>query len=178
VSAPLGIAPHELDCTIPDLTGHARGYQRKYSFLGIFLYLMMDRKLLDGSEARRFRLKPVYMNGAAYGGLNGTARGFAAFLQDQLRDEPVLFSSATRALYFSPQHDNRGRELETTLGWHRGQLGDTPYYGKVGGGPGYHSNLRVYPTRGLATVWLANETGVDSSAINRFGDLLDRPFVA
>lgn len=152
VFAPLGIAPHELDCAIPDLARHARGYQRKYSFLGLFFYLTIDHRLLAGSEARRFRFKSLYMNGPAYGGLNGTARGFARFLQDQLRDEPVLFSLATRARYFSPQHDNQGRELETTLGWHKGKLGDTLYYGKPGGGPGYHSNIRVYPARGLATV--------------------------
>lgn len=177
VFEPLGIAQTELDCTIPSLPRHARGYQSKYSFTGVFLYLTMDRRLLDGSDTRRYRLKPVYMHGAAYGGLNGTARAFARFLQDQLQDEPVLFDLPTRALYFSPQHDNQGRELETTLGWHRGRLGDTPYYGKPGGGPGYHSNLRVYPTRGLATVWLANETGVDANSINRFGDMLDQPFV-
>jgi CubicO group peptidase (beta-lactamase class C family) len=177
VFEPLGIAPSELDCSIPDLARHARGYQRKYSLLGLFIYLMMDRRLLDGSEARRFRLKPVYMDGAAYGGLNGTAWAFARFLQDQVRDKPVLLDLTTRALFFSRQKDNRGQELATTLGWHRGQLGDTPYYGKPGGGPGYHSNLRVYPTKALATVWLTNETAVEERSINRFGDTLDRSFV-
>jgi CubicO group peptidase (beta-lactamase class C family) len=60
--APLGIAPVELDCVLPDLAHHAAGYQKKYSLLGLFLYLMMDRRLLAGSEAGRFKLKPVYMN--------------------------------------------------------------------------------------------------------------------
>lgn len=178
VFEPLGIPQAELNCLIPDLARHARGYQRKYSLLGLFLYLAMDRRLLEGSEAGRFRLKPVYMNGPAYGGLNGTARAFGRFLQDQLRDDPVLLDSATRALFFSPQRNNRGQELVTTLGWHRGRVGDVPYYGKPGGGPGFHSNLRIYPSAGLATVWLANETAVSEAPINRFGDWLDQSFLA
>jgi CubicO group peptidase (beta-lactamase class C family) len=177
IAAPLGIPTAELDCTIPDLTRQARGHQQKFSPVGLFLYAVMDRSLLDGSVAGRFRLKPVYMHGPAYGGLNGAARAFARFLQDQLQETPRLLDPATRALYFTPQRDNRGGELVTTLGWHRGRVEDVPYFGKPGGGPGFRSNLRVYPTRGLATVWMINETGVDEKSINAFGDSLDRMFL-
>ena len=67
--------------------------------------------------------------------------------------------------------------VETTLGWHRGQLAGTPYFGKPGGGPGFQSNLRVYPLRGLATVWLANQTSISEGPINRLTDALDRHFL-
>jgi CubicO group peptidase (beta-lactamase class C family) len=174
---PLGASPAELGCEIPDLDQHARGYQPKYTPLGLFVALTIDRSLLERTEAGRYRLRPVYMNGPAYGGLIGTARGFARFLQDQLRARPVLFGKPTRQLFFAAQRDSRGQAIETTLGWHRGEVAGVPFYGKPGGGPGFQSNVRVYPTRGIATVWLANQTGVSEGPINRFTDELDRLFV-
>src|SRR3712207_1219346 len=126
VLAPLGAMPTELDALILDLSQHAHGYQKKYSPLGLVLYFMMDRTVLGGTEAGRFCLRPVYMNGPAYGGLIGTARGFARFLQDQFRTQPLLFDAGTKTLFYTQQRDNRGRELPTTLGWHRGRVGGVP----------------------------------------------------
>ncbi len=178
VLAPLGAAPAELDVLIPDLRQHAHGYQHKYSPLGLFLYLMMDRRVLAGTEAGRFRLRPMYMNGPAYGGLIGTARGFARFLHDQLRTQPLLFDAGTKTLFYAHQRDNQGHALPTTLGWHHGQVGGVRYYGKPGGGPGFRSNLRVYPNRALATIWLINETETNEGSINHFTDRLDRHVLA
>jgi CubicO group peptidase (beta-lactamase class C family) len=165
-----------VDCLIPDQAQHAGGYQ-KLSPLGLVMYLMVDKKLRGGTEAGWFRLRPTYMNGPAYGGMIGTARGFARFLQDQLRPKPVLFGADTKALFFSPQKDNQGREIETTLGWHGGRVADTFYYGKPGGGPGFRSNLRIYPDRGIATAWLMNETGINEKPCIDLSDILDRPFL-
>jgi D-alanyl-D-alanine carboxypeptidase len=89
---PLGAGREELNCFISDPTHHAQGYQKKYSLLGLFLYFMMDKTLIEGTKSGWFGLRPVYMNGPAYGGLIGTARGFAKFLQDQLRAKPILFN--------------------------------------------------------------------------------------
>jgi D-alanyl-D-alanine carboxypeptidase len=174
---PLSASPEELSCLIPDPAHHAQGYQKKYSLLGLFLYLMMDKALLGETEAGRFRIRPVYMNGPAYGGVIGTARGFARFLQDQLRAKPVLFNAETKRLFYAHQKNDRGEDIETTLGWHKGRLANVPYYGKPGGGPGFQSNIRIYPDRAIATVWLINETGVSESTINTFTDRLDRQFL-
>jgi D-alanyl-D-alanine carboxypeptidase len=175
--APLGINQEEVNCLIPDLTQHARGYQKKYSLLGLLLPFLMDKTLLEATEAGWARLRPAYMNGPAYGGLIGTARGFSRFLQDQLQVQSVLFGSETRKLFFSHQKNNYGKDIETTLGWHRGRASDVQYYGKPGGGPGFQSNIRVYPKKGIATVWFINETGVSEGQINKFTDALDRNFL-
>jgi len=177
ICAPLRINPEEMSCFIHDPAQHARGYQRRYSLPGVLLPLLMDKTLLEGTEAGWVRLKPVYMNGPAYGGLIGTARGFSLFLRDQLRAEPILFGPDTRKRFFSHQKNNRGRDIETTLGWHRGRVADISYYGKPGGGPGFQSNIRVYPERGIATVWFVNKTGISENAINKFTDALDRYFL-
>ncbi len=178
VFGPLGAAPAELDILVHDLTRHARGYQPKYSAVGAFLYLMMDRTLLGATEAGRFSLHPVYMNGPAYGGVIGTTQGFGRFLQDQLSPTPQLFGARAKRLFYTHQTDTQGRELPTTLGWHHDRISSVRYYGKPGGGPGFRSNVRVYPDHALASIWFINETGTSEGPINRFTDALDRHFLA
>ncbi len=171
---PLGISRRELGVEIPAPELHARGHLKRLSLLGLLMPLLMRRELFDRSARGRWRVKPVYMNGPAYGGLIGTARAFAAFLRDQLQPEPVVFGAETKALFFSEQSDNQGRPIETTLGWHRGALDSVPYYSKPGGGPGFQSNLRLYPDKGIGTCWLANETGASEGPIHALSDSLDR----
>jgi D-alanyl-D-alanine carboxypeptidase len=178
IFAPLGATAAELNTAIPDLGEFARGYQRKYSAMGLFTRLAVRAAFLDGSERGYLRFARVSMNGAAYGGLLGTARGFCRFLQDQLRPASVLLGPEEKALFFSPQRDAHNRETPTTLGWHRGRLEGIAYFGKPGGGPGFHSNIRLYPERGIATAWFINHMGVDETRINQFGDAADRHWLA
>ena len=182
VFAPLDITPGELDCEIADKNNFARGHQETCTFLNLFFRLMTEKKIWDESVTlggkRWSRFQVLYMNGPAYGGLNGTATGYAKFLQDMIRKNPKLFSSATRDLFFSTQKDDRGRLLPTTPGWHRGNLNGITYYGKPGGGPGYSSNIRVYPEQRIATVFLSNQTRVSEGPIHAFSDTLDREFLA
>ena len=49
-----------------------------------------------------------------------------------------------------------------TLGWHLGMMGGVHYFYKEGGGAGFHSEMRVYPTKGLATVIMTNMTSFNS----------------
>lgn len=174
---PLGISAEEMACELPVPELHACGHLKRLSILGLLMPFMMSGDVLGKPARGRKRFKPVYMNGPAYGGLIGTARAFGKFLQDQLQPESILFSNETKALFFSEQTDNRGRRVETTLGWHRGALLDTPYYGKPGGGPGFQSNLRLYPEKEIGSVWLANETAASEGPIHRLTDSLDRHFL-
>lgn len=173
VFGPLGIRPEQAGFSIANLERHATGYQKKFSTLGLFLYLMMDRHMIGETVNGRRTLIPMYMNGPAYGGLICNSTGFARFLQDLLRESPHLFSSETRSLFLAPQVTDRGRDIGMTLGWRTGSLKNVVYYGKPGGGPGFRSNVRLYPAKGIGVVWLVNETGVSEREINRFSDSLD-----
>ncbi len=175
--SPLGIPEKEMGCVIPDTTKHACGHLKQWSFLGLLMPVLMDKAVFDASAAGRRRFRPVLMNGPAYGGLIGTARAFGAFLQDQLRDASLLLSAETKQLFFTEQLDDSGRTMPTTLGWHRGVVGETPYYGKPGGGPGFQSNIRLYPQQGIASAWLANETAASEGPINAVSDALDGHFL-
>jgi CubicO group peptidase (beta-lactamase class C family) len=118
------------------------------------------------------------MNGPAYGGLFGTARGLARFAQDQLRPRSALFGDATRELFMSEQFTRGGKTTPTTLGWHAGRLAGVRYYGKPGGGPGYRSNVRIYPDKGVGSAWMANEITGSEGPITALTDAMDESWVA
>ncbi len=177
IFGPLGISQDSLDCIIPVQERHACGHLKRWSALGMLMPLMTDRNIFAEPTCRRLRFKSLYMNGPAYGGLVGTARALARFLQDQLGTKSVLFSNSTKELFCRQQNDRRGRPMETTLGWHRGSLDGLRFYGKPGGGPGYQSNIRIYPDRGIGSAWLANEMAMSEGPINVLTDKLDSNFL-
>jgi D-alanyl-D-alanine carboxypeptidase len=175
---PLSIPPQQAGFSITDLRRHATGYQKKFSALGLLLYLMMDRRMIGETVQGRFGLDPVYMNGPAYGGLICSSTGLARFLQDLLSKDPILLSSESRSLFLTPQVTDDGRDIGMTLGWRTGRLNNVVYYGKPGAGPGFRSNVRLYSGKGIGIAWLINETGVSERDINRLSDSLDVYWVA
>ena len=177
VFTPLGIPAEEMSCAVVSADSHARGHQRRFSWMAPVFWLMADRKVWAEAEGPWSRFEILYMNGPAYGGINATADAYGRFLQDLLRPQPRLFSSRTRDLLFSPQRDNSGHLLPSTLGWKRGMLAGIEFFEKPGGGPGCNSNIRLYPRAGIGTVYLANATGVSEGDIQRFSDKLDREFL-
>ena len=52
-----------------------------------------------------------------------------------------------------------------------------PYFGKQGGGLGFHGNVRMYPSIDLATVFFANATEVSPGPVDARSDALDGPVV-
>lgn len=49
-----------------------------------------------------------------------------------------------------------------TLGWHVGKMGEAQYFYKEGGGAGFHGEMRVNPTKGLASVIMTNRTSFNT----------------
>ena len=165
---PLRLSAQEMDFVIPDESRHAKGYLKKYSLMNLVKGFVIDRKLLGGYEGHWLRLNSHYLNGPAFGGLIGTARGFSRFLQDQLRSESVLFGLETKRLLETRQTDGAGRPIPMTTGWHVGETHSVAYFFKEGGGGGFHCEMRIYPTMGIATVVMANSTEFSSTAfLNR-----------
>ena len=158
---PLSIAPRELGYTLVDPAHHATGYLEKYSVINLIKGLLIDRDLVGDYSGRWLEIRSHYLNGPAFGGLVGTARGFGTFLQDQLRDQCVLFNETTRRLFFAPQQTTRPASVAMTLGWHIGELLGSRFFYKEGGGGGFHCMMRLYPSVGLGTVAMSNATGFD-----------------
>jgi D-alanyl-D-alanine carboxypeptidase len=157
----LGITPQELGYVVPDFQNHAKGYLEKYSFTNLVKRLVVSSELIGGYEGRWLRLNDHYVDGAAFGGLVGTAEGFGKFLQDQLRPHSAIFGDMTRRLFYAPQRINKGMSIPMALGWHIGTVNGVRVFYKEGGGGGFHSMMRVYPSAAIATVSMSNATGFD-----------------
>ena len=171
---PLRLSAQEMGFVIPDVSRHASGYLKKYSWLNLVKGFVVDRKFLGGYEGSWLRFNSHYLNGPAFGGLIGTARGFSRFLQDQLQSKSALFGQETKRLLETRQKDGAGRPIPMTLGWHVGETQGLTYFFKEGGGGGFHCEMRLYPTKGIATVVLANGTEFSST---RFLNRVDRAFL-
>ena len=155
----LGITPQELGYVVPDFQNHAKGYLEKYSFMNLVKRLVVSSELIGGYEGRWLRLNDHYVDGAAFGGLVGTAEGFGKFLQDQLRPHSAIFGDTTRRLFYAPQRINKGMSIPVTLGWHIGTVNGVRFFYKEGGGGGFHSMMRVYPSAAIGTIIMTNATG-------------------
>ena len=164
VLRPLGITPDAMGYAIPAGADHAAGYLEKYSALNLLKPLLIDRALIGEYDGPWLHVRDHYPNGPAFGGLVGSARGFATFLQDQLRDHSALFDDATRALFYEQQRTARGA-IAMTLGWHIGTREGRTFYFKEGGGGGFHSMMRLYPAGRFGSVVMANATSVDVATI-------------
>jgi CubicO group peptidase (beta-lactamase class C family) len=175
---PLNITAQDMSFEISASVPQARGHLPRWSLLGLIVPLMAESKTLAASSGKWLRFEHLYMNGPAYGGMRATARGYARFLQDLVQPSSRVLSADSKRLLFTPQTDNKGRALPTTLGFHTGELDGVPYISKPGGGPGFNSNLRIYPSRRLATVYLSNQMRASESSIQRFSDNLDRDLLA
>ncbi len=170
----LNISESEIDFVIPSLGNHAKGYLRKRSFLNLFKSFVIDSKFIGGYEDGWLHIKEHYLNGPAFGGIVGSARAVGMFLQDQLQDSSRLFGKQMKALFFQQQRNSDGEPIDMTLGWHIGTTQDTRYFFKEGGGGGFHSEMRIYPSLKIASVVIAKNTSFDAKD---FLDNVDKELV-
>jgi D-alanyl-D-alanine carboxypeptidase len=169
----LGIPPTEADFIIPVPEHHARGYLPKWSYMNLLKSFVIESKFIGEYEGDWLHINDHYLNGPAFGGIVASARAIGLFLQDQLRDSSVLLSKETKAAFFQQQRNNGGELVDMTLGWHIGALDGVRYFFKEGGGGGFHSEMRLYPAAGVATVAIANNTSFDATG---FLSTADREF--
>lgn len=175
---PLSIFPAEMDFIIPDVNLQAKEYRKTgFSLTNLPLSLKEDRSFKGEIENGWQSFKLVHHNGYGYGGLYARASGLRKFLQEMMKDLPVIFSPETRKNYFSPQKNNAGHWVGTTLGWDIGHLRGLDYFGKTSRGIGSHGNIRLYPDKGVATILLANSREAKEQAIHRFSNYLDMEFL-
>jgi len=164
VIKPLRTDGYEMDFVITDPSHHAKGYLARYSMMNLVKGFVTDRIMWGPYEGKWLHLNSHYVNGPAFGGLLGPGRGFGRFLQDQLKVQSVLLSQEIQQLFYTQQKNSLGEAIEMTLGWHVGEIQGVRYYFKEGGGGGFHSEMRLYPTKRLASVVMVNSTQFNSNA--------------
>ena len=136
--------------------------------------LITDGKVWGQYEGKWLQVRNHYINGPAFGGLVGSVQSFSRFLQDQLRESSVLLNQKVKELLYTQQKNNEGELIGMTLGWHIGELGGVKYFFKEGGGGGFHSEMRIYPTKQFASITMVNSTEFKSNA---FLNSLDKAFL-
>ncbi len=171
---PLGITEDEMGFVFSPPPHRSKGYLARWSVMNLLKRLLIDDELIGEYEAGGWlHIRAHYVNGPAYGGIVGTAGGFAKFLRDQVRTGSVLFGARTKELFFKQQKTVSGEAIPMTTGWHIADLDGEPFFFKEGGGGGFHAEMRIYPDRKIATVGMTNET---SSKIKGYLNCLDSRF--
>ena len=149
----------------------ATGYQRKWTLTGLASRLIFDGRLLDGTVDGYWALRPLAVDGAPYGGLNGPASCLLALagatLHGGLGTNGRVLSAQSIQRMLEPSRTRDGRSLGIGLGWHLGRIDGQPVAMHVGGGGGFKAELRLYPERGYAVAVLANETSFDTDPLSR-----------
>jgi len=161
ILSPLEITPHELACGIPNRSVHAKGYLEKYSLLNVIKRFVVASEWIGRYEGPWLQIHDHYLNGPAFGGLVGTARGFGKFLRDQLSPRSKILDAPTRELLYTAQQTTTGMTIPMSLGWHIDSRTGAPCFYKEGGGGGFHCMMRLYPKSGLASVVMTNATRFD-----------------
>jgi D-alanyl-D-alanine carboxypeptidase len=151
--------------------GAAHGLLRRRSLLALLLGLMVDRRrVVEGRTAAWWQLGLHQVDGSAYGGLVGNARGLVAFGHAVLGLAPGLAPSVRAAMCASAPGPGPAR----TLAWFEGQLHGRRWLAHAGGGLGGYGELRLYPELGGVSVLLANTPGLRD---HRWLDAIDEAWL-
>lgn len=171
---PLGLAATDMSVALPDPTVLARGHVRRFGPVHAMLRLLSPR-LIAGGSGRWVRLAPLLMNGPAYGGVFARAEAYLRVGEDLLRPRPRLLTPGDRDALLDPHESEPG--TANRFGLKIGRLNGHLHLGKPGGGPGFSSNIRIYPEVGLVSVWLANTLSFSERRIELRSDGLDRALI-
>lgn len=134
--------------------------------------LLLPRWVIGHRNDRWVSLRRFLLDGAAYGGLLGSVRDVARFLQMHLRDGelggtrilPAESAAAMRRITVS------GKRFDLGLGWFRpaGQRNAAPpFVEHLGGGAGFFNLIRMYPAQGVGIAVMGNATRYDIDAVGR-----------
>jgi CubicO group peptidase (beta-lactamase class C family) len=134
--------------------------------------LLLPRWVNGQASGRWLGFRRFLLDGAAYGGLVGTAEDAARFLRMHLREGEldgtrVLSAEAAAAMR---RIDLQGRRFDLGLGWFMPAAqrdADPPFVEHLGGGAGFFNVLRLYPSLGLGAVVMGNATSYDVDAVAR-----------
>lgn len=160
----LGAGEH-LGYVPADGAAWSAGHLRRHGLLNLVLGGLVERhEVVDGPAGRWICLHRHHVDGSAYGGLIGNARGLARFGMAALGQGGPL-GEALRERVCEPQP---GPFEGRTLAWFRGRLEKRLWLGHAGGGLGAYGEMRLYPDRAAVSVLLTNRPGLrDARALDR-----------
>ena len=158
----------------------ATGYVRSWSMIGILGRFLVDRRIFGATRHGYTAFHRFLIDGAPYGGLLGPISELGNFLKAYLNGGTFqgrrLLEPSSIAEMLTPQRNQHGEELSTSghvmpklvgLGWHLAGDGEMRSCYHIGGGGGYRSELRLYPSLDYGIGVMGNETSYETGAITR-----------
>jgi len=144
--------------TLPKNQEVATGYLAKYSFFNLIKNWLSDKKFFGEYRENWLEIRDFYQDGPAFGGLIMNSKAITLFLQDQLGGMSKLLGKNAITRLYEQQNLKNGESVSMALGWHLGEVDGEAYYFKEGGAPGFHSEMRLYPQRGIGSFVMVNRT--------------------
>lgn len=142
---------------IPPRAHYAPGHVYRRGLLGLTLGWWVDRRrIVDSMGPAWVQLHPHHVDGSAYGGLIGNARGLAAFGHAAMGITGGWDPGMRERMSLPVAGAGPGR----TLAWFTGRLGEVDWLAHAGGGLGGYGELRVYPALRAVSVLLTNGPGL------------------
>ncbi len=140
----------------------ATGYLRRLDPMRLVApWLLGDsaRRLFGAPEGRHVSLHPFDLDCAGIGGLVGSAPDFAPIIAEFLSESDGVLQAESKRKMLSKHADGKVGVVSDRgvgLAWKLGEAGGSQYWNHEGGGPGYCSELRLYPAEGTGFVVLFN----------------------
>lgn len=148
-----------LGFTAPQAQAHALGHLPRFGLLDLALGWLVQRGRIEARrEARWVQLRHHHVDGSAYGGLIGNARGAARFGQAVLGLVEGIDPQVRRELLTVVA--TPGARATRSLGWFSDRLRGEPWFAHAGGGIGGYGELRLYPELRAVSVLLTNAAGL------------------
>jgi D-alanyl-D-alanine carboxypeptidase len=150
------------DLGLPSTTDYpaqasALGHVRRFGSLRLAGQLLLEPWVLAGPCGSWMRIARHHVDGTAYGGLLGSAAELTPFLRRLVAIAQGAAGDAQRHALLEPHCLANGQSIPMTAALHVGH----GFLFKEGGGAGFHSELRLYPERGAASVVIANSSEID-----------------
>jgi len=147
----------------PDLLHRqARGFMPRWSPVRPAMRWLMPGArtwILGQATGRLVPLATFNLDTAAIGGLVGSAPGFLPLLREMLSSDDGLLSASSKREMLSRQASGaagiKSRD-GVGLAWKLGSTDGIEFCNHEGGGPGFCSETRLYPSEGLGIVVLMN----------------------
>jgi len=160
------------DFEITDAIGSnvAVGYERPWSLNALLLRLIGGGKALAGRENGFMSLKRLHAKGHSYAGLIGSIDDLSHFVvahnNGGVFEGHRILSVESVATMKRCQLNSQGECLRG-LGWRVADDGNETWVEHRGGGPGFRSQVRIYPDLSLGIAVLGNVTFDTGKIMNR-----------
>jgi len=126
------------------------------------------RTLFRRRVAGLLPLRPYALDTAAIGGLMGSVHDFVPMVQDMLRPGDGALSATVKRTLLTRQASGQAgvvADVGVGMGWKAGDAEGHRFWTHEGGGAGYCTETRLYPSDGLGIVVLLNRS--QSASLSR-----------